>query len=487
MTIHYPWKPIRDHEHDPNTLVQHELAALANVWKDEHARLRDSNVLAQFERTLSREWAIETGLIERVYEFDRGVTEMLIERGIDAALIPHGSGGSPEVVASMIQDHEAAIDFIFAFVRDERTLSTSYIKELHHLMTRNQRTSEGRDALGRRVKIRMQHGVYKNQSNNPVGGEGNVHQYCPPEQVESEMDRLVELHRAHSNTAPEVQAAWLHHRFTQIHPFQDGNGRVARALATLVLVKSGRFPLLVRSTQKGEYIDALEAADGGNLRPLVLLFSEIQKREFLRAIGLSQRVGRTLRADDLIRATRKALEDRRDAAIGEWNAAKDTAAGIQQVALARLEEVRATLEDELGPLIEDIRIFVDQAKNHDPRSHYFRQQIVVGARALDYFAGLGSYRSWVRLVIQNADQSQILFAFHGIGREFRGVLACSALFFQRLQTDRDTRETGPVKTLSRTVFQINTKEDAAAIRERFRDWMEECVVAGLNAWWMVDL
>lgn len=45
--------------------------------------------------------------------------------------------------------------------------------------------------------------------------------------------------------SPEVEAAWLHHRFTQIHPFQDGNGRIARLLASLVFIKAGWFPLVV--------------------------------------------------------------------------------------------------------------------------------------------------------------------------------------------------------------------------------------------------
>ena len=43
----------------------------------------------------------------------------------------------------------------------------------------------------------------------------------------------------------EVEAAWLHHRFTQIHPYQDGNGRVARALASLLFIKAGWFPVVV--------------------------------------------------------------------------------------------------------------------------------------------------------------------------------------------------------------------------------------------------
>ena len=79
------------------------------------------------------------------------------------------------------------------------------------------------------------------------------------------MDRLLAMHREHGQrgVAPEVEAAWLHHRFTQIHPFQDGNGRVARALATLVMIRAGWFPLVVTDAGRADYIEALEIADGG--------------------------------------------------------------------------------------------------------------------------------------------------------------------------------------------------------------------------------
>ena len=137
----YKWTPILDYENDPAALAQKELDSLAAVWETERSRLEDSEALSEFNRKLHREWAIETGLIERVYDFDRGVTELLIERGIDATLIPHGSGDDPERIASMIQDHEAAIEYVFAFVKDERVLSTSYIKELHQLLTQNQENS----------------------------------------------------------------------------------------------------------------------------------------------------------------------------------------------------------------------------------------------------------------------------------------------------------------------------------------------------------
>lgn len=483
----HKWHPIRDYDVDPSALEQGELAALAKVWQEERERLADSDALPRFNEKLRREWAIETGLIERVYEFDRGVTEILIEHGIDAALIPHGAGTTPETVASMIRDHEAAIDYVFAFVKDERPLSTSYVKELHALLTQNQETAEGKDQFGNRMQVPLLRGAYKRMPNNPTGRSGQVHEYCPPEQVSSEMDALIDMHRKHVEVVPEVEAAWLHHRFTQIHPFQDGNGRVARALATLVLVKAVRFPLVVRSASKNTYLDALEAADLGDLKPLVLFFSEIQRREFVRALGLSRDVGRLVIAEDLIRSTRRALEHRRDALLAEWDTVKERAEELGRIAEERLRQVTATFDREVKPLLEHVTAFVDGAIDHDGRSHYFRQQIVAGAKALEYFANMETYRAWVRLVIQNSNQSQLLIAFHGIGHEFRGVLACCAVFFQRVQTDSNDRETGPAKVLARSVFQINYREDPTSIEDRFRAWLEECIVAGLTDWRDEDL
>ena len=48
---------------------------------------------------------------------------------------------------------------------------------------------------------------------NPHRPDGSVHEYCPPEQPEhvaAEMDRLINMHHAHTEAVPEVEAAWLH-------------------------------------------------------------------------------------------------------------------------------------------------------------------------------------------------------------------------------------------------------------------------------------
>ena len=264
--MHRRWTPIEDYGSHA-ALATAELGALAQVWREQRERLGNQEAYRQFEERLKREWAIETGLIERLYTLDRGISQLLIEHGIRAALIPHEHGANPGAIVAMIADHKTAVEGVFDFVKGERPLSTSYIKELHALMTQHQATVEGVASLGRKTSVPLVRGAYKRLPNNPLRPDGTIHEYCPPEQIDSEMDRLMALHHQHDDVAPEVEAAWLHHRFTQIHPFQDGNGRIARALATLVFVKAGWFPLVVRDRQRAEYIDALETADDGDLKP----------------------------------------------------------------------------------------------------------------------------------------------------------------------------------------------------------------------------
>ena len=476
------WEPIRDYAVASEQLAQSELRALQSVWREQRGRLEKLDAFRRFNERLKREWAIETGLIERLYVLDRGITQLLIDRGIDASLIPRNSGIDRDNVASMIRDHEAAVDYIFDFVKGRRVLSAGSIKEMHALMTRHQDTVEGEDRYGRETRVPLIRGAYKSMPNNPRRPDGGMHEYCPPEHVAAEMDRLIAMHREHAGVSPEVEAAWLHHRFTQIHPFQDGNGRVARALAALVLVKAGWFPLVVRDRERGVYINALEAADDGRLEDLVRHFADIQKDEFIKALSITRDVLRSTRAEDAIRATRRDLQRRRDAWIEEWQAACGVADAFCEGAAQRLQEVANIMQQEMQGLFENAEFFADSAANDTQRSHYYRRQIVDTARKLDYFANTHTYRSWARLVMKNANRSEMLVAFHGIGHEFQGLLACSACWFQRVETEDGEREIGEVKPLADRVFQINYKEPLEEAEARFLPWLEQCIVQAVELW-----
>ena len=287
MPDNFRWSLIADLPSDVSALTDGELQPLLAVWEDQRTALASEDEVAEFTRRLNREWAIETGFIERVYTLDRGTTQALIERGIDAALIPHDPANrNPVELAAILQDHLDALEGLFAFVKGERQLTAGYIKEVHSILLRHQNTYFVTDQFGNPSERELPKGVYKTLPNSPTRAGGSIHEYCPPEHVASEMDRMVELHHEHlrRQVPAEVESTWLHHAFSQIHPFSDGNGRVARLLASLLFVRAGGFPALITRDDPTRYIDALEQADRGSLAALVSLFVRAQRRDVLRAL-----------------------------------------------------------------------------------------------------------------------------------------------------------------------------------------------------------
>jgi hypothetical protein len=297
----------------------------------------------------------------------------LIERGVSASLIPHSAADrDPEFVVRMIHDHEEAIEWIFDFVQGDRQLSTAFVKELHALMTCHQESSAGIDQFGK-TELPLLRGAFKVQANNPIRQDGSVHEYYPPEQVASEMDCLIELHHKHvtEHVAPEVEVAWLHHRFTQIHPFQDGNGRVVRALASLVLIRAGWFPLVVARDDRERYIQSLEHADTGDLRPLVETVAMLQRRAFVQALGVAATaIAETERLDQVIRSIRGyfAAEEQPPG----QNEVKRMAGLVLGDARKRMDDLASSLAEELRPVLLSGQFFVDYADDAHHRRGWHR-------------------------------------------------------------------------------------------------------------------
>ena len=284
-----------DRRPSPNweSMKDTELHSLMTAWQEQAESMRRTKAYDDFLVRLRREWAIETGQIERLYHISEGATKTLIEQGFDASLLSHeDTDQPPEKVIDYIKDQHQAIEGLYQFIGGDRPLGTSYIKELHCVLTVHQTHCHARDTLGNYVLRELPHGTWKMAANNVELADGKVFEFCPYEQVDSEMDQLIAWHEEHErkDVLPEIESAWLHHRFTLIHPFVDGNGRVARCLATLVLLKRHWFPLVVTRGDRAEYLSSLREADQGDLGSLVRLFGLLQKRAIKHAMSLSEEV-----------------------------------------------------------------------------------------------------------------------------------------------------------------------------------------------------
>jgi len=159
------------------------------------------------------------------------------------------------------------------------------------------------------------------------------------------------MHLEHESLTvpPEIEASWLHHRFAQIHPFQDGNGRVARALASLVFIKAGWFPLVVTRDHRARYIEALEEADKGALPSLVNLFSALERKAFVDALGIAREViQEEERIEQVISSIGDLFAARNEALRREWERAKEVAEKLASRAREKFESVAARLDQEVG-------------------------------------------------------------------------------------------------------------------------------------------
>ncbi len=474
---------------DESTHTDPELRALTRVWEERKGALEGEGTHGEFLRRLQREWAIETGIIERLYTWDRGVTEVLIRQGIDASIIAHQGGitaENAEGIAALIDDQLGIVEGLFAFVKGEQQLSEHYIRSLQAQFTTHQQHTDAVTAEGRRTRIPVRRGEYKIVANNPRRSDGKVHQYCPPERVIDEMERLLTwFHQIDPEVPPEAASAWLHHRFTQIHPFQDGNGRVARTLATIVFLRAGLFPLVVRDKDRKEYIKALEEADAGRLIPLISLFARRQRDAILSVLGLEQQAKQAAHAEKIIESALTVLSARAAEREVALNAVFDTAASLTDRVIARLQEVAGTLDEQLHTLSPRglrYRAYVDTARGDDEHAHYFYGQIIETAKSLDYYANTRTYRSWVRIAIQTDNRFEIVISFHGHGFAFQGVLCASAFSSRRVPREEGGTEFADVRPAATDLFQFNYAESPESTMDRFSEWLESTLAIGLTEW-----
>lgn len=469
------WKPI-EVPVDAAALEVEELRAFEKLWKRQRERLRDQGAVNAFTERMNRWWSIETGIIERLYDVSEGITLQLVEKGFEASLIPHGESSiNPEELVAILKDHRAALDVVMDVVGGTRPLSLSWIKELHALLTRHQDATDAVDSLGRWVKVPLLKGAWKVRPNNPLTRGGVLHEYCPPEHVQSEMERLLAIYAA-LPPLPEVRAAWLHHAFTQIHPFQDGNGRVARGLASLDFIRAGLFPMLVRRTERDDYVRVLREADGGNLGPLVRYFAGVQQAMLTRAISESEGAidAKSGVATVLAAAARKRAARVEDA-LADREQLRERMASLIEAAGALLDATGADVRKQVAGI--EVRAVVRAGPG---QRHWYRQQLLDLGREQGYWVDLNEPRDWVRLQLRDGGVTDIVVACHFIGNPSPGA-GVAVAFVEHRDKDEAAGTHAPLTAAAEPML-LASDEDEASQRHRFLAWLERARVEALAQW-----
>ena len=225
--------------------------------KEELDRLQPlpPTVIAQVEQKLRLEANYHSNAIEG-NTLSLGETRSLILHGLTAH-------GKPMRDHLDIEGHDAAVKAIEDAVRNDDRLNEVFIRNLHKALLKEPYQADAFTQDGRRVKRTITIGDYKTTPNNVIALTGETYYFTPPEQVKPAMSDLIDWYREQEQEAehPLIIAATFHYRFVRIHPFDDGNGRMARLLMNMILIKHGYTVALVRIDGREEYIDKLEQVD----------------------------------------------------------------------------------------------------------------------------------------------------------------------------------------------------------------------------------
>jgi Fic/DOC family len=261
----------------------------------------------------------------------------------------------------------------------------------------------------------------------------------------------------------EIQAAWLHHRFAQIHPYQDGTGRVARALASLAFLKAGWFPVVVTRDDRARYIDSLEVADEGDLRSLIAFFVDVQKRALFQATQAAADVQPAETVDEAIAAAKRVLTGPGSSLEPTvWLRAKEAADRLMIFAEARLKEVAAELNNEISKARPEFNFSTISGPGLD---------LSPLTKDLGNVPNLRDYDRPVHLHIRARWPKTITIRAYAVGSKFRGLIGIVATFKSAEQ-----------KLASEEPFQVNYAESYESAERRFRPWLERSLVRALTMW-----
>lgn len=166
-----------------------------------------------------------------------------------------GSHASSDVLD--VINHQEILDVVFDNYRTEK-ISVENILQLHKVLMKYivQWEDDGHYSPGR----------FKMFENATMLSGGKIYRYLPPAEVPDAMEALVTainhqltgVDYADINRHPLTIATRFHQQFLDIHPFSDGNGRIARIFVNLILLKTGFPPIFIRDVDRKTYLHLFE-------------------------------------------------------------------------------------------------------------------------------------------------------------------------------------------------------------------------------------
>lgn len=232
-----------------------EVIQKLDLLKDELDRLRPirEDHLNRLHQKLKLDWNYHSNSMEG-NTLSLSETKSFILWGITAK-------GKPFRDYLEMKGHHEALNKLFNIVQQDILITESLIKEFHKLILVKPFADSDAE---------IKPGEWKTVPNYLYSPVGERIDFLPPEEVPEKMNELINWLNNHLSPPkrkkkkydlhPLLIAAGFHIQFLRIHPFGDGNGRMARILTNLILMLCGYVPAIIQLDERLSYYTAINVS-----------------------------------------------------------------------------------------------------------------------------------------------------------------------------------------------------------------------------------
>lgn len=274
----------------------------------------------------------------------------------------------------------------------EYPLTETFIRQLHKTLLREDYTVYRQLPGGQQTSYVVHAGVYKTRPNSVRTITGELYEYASPEETPALMTDLISWYHEAEESGQYSLAelcALFHYRYIRIHPFEDGNGRIARLMMNFILLRHNYPMIVVKSADKENYLRALSQCDGftgtapsagahaeiNDIQPFVAYIGNCLERALNTCIKAAK--GLSIEEDDDFAKALKILERQKR---------QDVAAEQSKIKFS-MEEVWNVLEFVFFPIANEFNKTIAQTAN------VFRfcqtQSFCQISKTKDWIGGLG--------------------------------------------------------------------------------------------------
>ena len=217
----------------------------------------NASIVRKLKEQFALEWTYNSNAIEG-NTLSLQETEIVLNNGVTI-------GGKTVNEHLEAINHREGIIQIEKIIQNQQELTENVIKDIHRIILK------GIDDL--------EAGCYRRTNVRIVGAR-----MIPPQAVKIDrlMNELMTWYYENMTvlSIPELSAQF-HYKFVCIHPFIDGNGRVARLLMNLILMKNGYPPTVILKVDRKKYYRVLNEGNLGNLIPFIDFIGKAIERSLI--------------------------------------------------------------------------------------------------------------------------------------------------------------------------------------------------------------